>query len=163
MKMKINITFILLGSIAIIAFILLIRFTWTLRDIRINGELRYCPIVEISYGRNDYATILIDGQRLDAGLLRTHKDVWGNRIDGLQIDDIISVRYIKGKSRVVQESVEPWRYYLFFGLESILGIMGIALTIGGFMGKTFYNSYIPKNIHKQNKYKPIGNKKQNKQ
>jgi hypothetical protein len=42
------------------------------------------------------------------------------------------VRYIKGKSRVVQERIEVWRINLYIGLWSILLLLGLASIIGGF-------------------------------
>jgi hypothetical protein len=139
MNKKINLSFVIVGIITIIVFVLVFKFTYTSRYIRINGELRYCPISNIHYGRKDIATVLIDGQKLDAGELGTHRTAFGKRINALQVGDTIAVRYIKGKSRVVQNDVKSGIYYFYFGLESILLIVGITLIIGGFMGKSIYS------------------------
>jgi hypothetical protein len=140
MSKKINFLFVIIGIVAVAIFIVLAKFTYNSRDILVNGELRYCLIVKIEYSTKDYATVLIDGEKLDAGLLRTRQDIWGKRIGGLQVGDSIAVKYIKGRSRVVQADVELWRYYLHWGLEAILLIVGLIFIIGGFMGKTMHNS-----------------------
>ncbi|HPH63110.1 MAG TPA: hypothetical protein PLN63_05780 [Paludibacteraceae bacterium] len=69
--------------------------------------------------------MLIDGKNFSAGRV----------IGDLSVGDTIAVRYLKGKSRVVQERVELWRFYLWFGLESILLILGVSIIVGGFMGE----------------------------
>jgi len=69
--------------------------------------------------------VLIDGKNFSAGRV----------IGDLSVGDTIAVRYLKGKSRVVQERVELWRFYLWFGLESILLILGVSIIVGGFMGE----------------------------
>ncbi|MBS3993971.1 MAG: hypothetical protein KGZ87_09665 [Bacteroidetes bacterium] len=128
MKKKTNISFLVIGVVIIIASVVLAKFTYTLRDIRINGELRYCPIININYsgkGGNS-ADVLINGQ----------KKLAGHITDDLKVGDTIAVRYIKGKSQVVQDDVRLSIYYLYFGLESILLIVGIVFIVGGFMGKT---------------------------
>ena len=131
MNKKINISYLIIGIASIIAFIILVKFTYTSRYIRINGELKYCPIVSIDYGVKNYVTVSIDSQELDARLM----------IDDLCIGDSIAVRYIKGESRVIQERVELWRFYLWFGLESTLLIAGVISIVGGFMGKGTYRDY----------------------
>jgi len=124
-----NKSVIMIGIACIITFIVLVKYTYTLRDIRINGEIRYCPIVKIREGTaGKWCNVNIDNKELDAGLCSNK----------LKKGDTIAIRYIKGKSEVVQEQVELWRYYIFFGLESILLIVGIILIIGGFMGKSIY-------------------------
>jgi hypothetical protein len=143
MNKKINISFLVIGVTVIIAFAILLKFTYTLRDIRINGELRYCSIIHINYsgkGGNS-ADVLIDGQKKMAGHI----------VDDLKIGDTIAVRYIKGRSRVVQDDVRPCIYYFYFGLESILLIVGVVFIVGGFMGKTFYDSYFSKSSKKHKK------------
>lgn len=141
MTSKINISFIVIGVFAIVVFILLAKFTYISRDIRINGEIKQCPIVRIDYAikGGNHANIMIDGKELPAGRL----------IDNLEVGDTIAVRFIEGESRVVQDSVALWRYYLYFGLECILFLLGIVLIIGGLKGKTIYDSYIPKNSRKK--------------
>jgi hypothetical protein len=140
MNKKINISFLLIGIATFIVSVILVNFTYTLRDIRINGELRYCPIIHINYsgkGGNS-ADVLVDGQ----------KKMAGHTIDNLKVGDTIAVKYIKGKSRVVQADVKPNIYYFYFGLESVLLLVGIVLIIGGFMGKSIYSA----NNHQRNKF-----------
>jgi hypothetical protein len=68
---------------------------------------------------------MIEGKELPAGrLISDHK-----------VGDSLLIRCIKDKPWVVQDRVKLWRYYLFFALESILLIVGVILTIGGFLGK----------------------------
>ena len=112
MKKKINIFFVILGICSIIAFIYAVTFTYNLREIRINGELKKCEIVRISYANKggNHAYIMIEGKELPAGrLISDHK-----------VGDSLLIRYIKDKPWVVQDRVKLWRYYLFFALESIL-------------------------------------------
>jgi len=127
MKKKINILFVVLGLCSIIAFIYAVTFTYNLREIRINGELKKCRIVRISYAikGGNHAYIMIEGKELPAGVL----------ISKVKVGDSLLVRYIKDKPWVVQDRVKLWRYYLFFSLESILLIVGVILTVGGFLGK----------------------------
>lgn len=128
MKKKINISFLVIGVVVIIVSVNLVKYTYTLRDIRINGELIYCPIININYsgkGGNS-ADVLINGQKILAGHIT----------DDLKVGDTIAVRYIKDKSQVVQDDVRLSIYYLYFGLESILLIVGIVFIVGSFMGKT---------------------------
>ena len=125
MKKKRNNQAIIIGIVPIIAFVLTAGYTYISREIRINGELIYTPIVRISWGIPSSCNVVIEGQELKAG----------RRFGDLRVGDTIAVRYVKGKSRVVQERVELWRFYLWFGLESVLLILGISLIVGGFMGK----------------------------
>lgn len=143
MNKKINVSFIVMGIASIIVFVLLVRFTYTLRDIRINGEIKQCPIVSIDYATKggNSANVVIDGKELIAGRISNQQ----------KVGDIITVRYIKGKSWVVQDRVRPFGFYLYFGLESILLIVGVTFIIGGFMGKTFYGSYFSKSSKKHRK------------
>jgi hypothetical protein len=138
-----NNTAIIIGIISIVVFIIASRITYSLQEIRIKGELVYIPIVSISYASKggNSAKVLIDGEELSAG----------NISNKLRVGDTIAVRYIKGKPRVVQERIELWRFYLWFGLESIFLILGIPLIIRGLCGKT---------IFKPNKF--TDNKKRNK-
>lgn len=126
-KKRTNKLAIILGIVLIISFVITVRYTYILREIRVNGELIYTPIVSISYAAQggNSAKVLIEGKELSAGSISNK----------LKVDDIIAVRYIKGKSDVVQERVELWRFYLWFGLESVLLILGGFLIVGGFMGK----------------------------
>lgn len=135
MRKKINISFTLLGLAAIIAAILVINFTYSSRNIRINGVIVDCPIEHIKYSTRggNHAYILYNGIIFPAGRLILDK----------QIGDTITVRYLKGMNRVIQEDFEPWRFNLYFGLEGILLIMGLIIIIGGFKGKTMYDSYTP--------------------
>lgn len=66
----------------------------------------------------------------------------------LFIGDTITVRYLKGKNRVVQEDFELWRFNVLFGLESILLLFGIIILIGGFKGKSMYYDYSAKKHNK---------------
>ncbi len=127
MQRKRNNQAIIIGIIAVVAFVVTARYTYISREIRINGKLISTPITSISYsskGKNS-ARVVIEGKDLRIGRI-------GNN---LHIGDTVAVRYIQGKSRVVQESDKLSGYYLIFALESIFLLLGVFLIVGGFMGK----------------------------
>ncbi|BEH00518.1 hypothetical protein BSYN_27820 [Bacteroides sedimenti] len=107
-------------------------FTYSDRNIRVNGTLIKAPIVEF-YGRisrpNGGCYVLINGMKINAG-----------KIDNLNysLGDSILVRYIPGEYCVVQERVNPYRYYLYFTLEAILLIIGAVLINESFKGKSIW-------------------------
>ena len=143
MKKKINISFVIIGVLVVSIFILLVKYTYTSRDILLNGEIIQCPIISITYAikGGNHGHVMINNKELPAGGLT----------DDLEVGDTIKVRFMEGKSRVVQTDIKPGIYYLYFGFESIVLILGITIIIGGFQGKSIYDSYIPKKRRIQKK------------
>ncbi|MDR1678956.1 MAG: hypothetical protein LBR81_04180 [Prevotellaceae bacterium] len=125
-KRNFNVWAIILGFIALIAYVFALSYNFETKDIRENGELIRTPIVSIVSGGGKTiryrANVFIENKELDAGSIDSK---W-------QVGDTIAVRYIEGKSRVVQERVEVWRIYLWIGLWSISLLLGLASIIGGF-------------------------------
>ncbi len=117
-----------MGIVLITIFTFAIRFTYSLREIRVNGELVYTPIVSIGKSRASTAKVIINERELNAGSISKKS----------KAGDIIAVRYIEGKTDVVQERVELWRFYLWFGLESFLLFCGIILIVSGFKRVSWY-------------------------
>ncbi len=144
MKNKINISFVIIGVLVVIIFILLVKFTYTSRDIRLNGEIIQCPIISITYAikGGNHGHVMINNKEFHVGRLT----------DDLEVGDTIKVRFMEGKSQVVQADIKPEIYYLYFGLESIVLILGIILIIGGFQGKSIYDSSTSKKINIKNKF-----------
>lgn len=124
---KPNIILLLVGIFAVSMFAMSFYYSWTDRNIRLNGELRKVRIVDISYGKRSTrsAIIEIDNARINSGKITTD----------YSIGDSILVRYIPNEYCVVQERVSPNKYYLYFALEFILLIAGIALIIESLKGK----------------------------
>lgn len=123
LKMKtkrINFLLFFLGLLFISAFIVSSYFTLTDRNIRLNGELIKAEVVAIE-GRISRpigsATVKIGKKTFDAGSINSN----------VSIGDSILVRYIPNAYCVVQDSVDPKRYYLFLFLEFILIIIGFVL------------------------------------
>lgn len=131
---KLNYVFLITSILAVSGFMMSFYFSWKDRYIRINGELRLEKIVEIS-GRisrpHGSAHVIINGVKLNAGSIGQDNS----------IGDLILVRYIPGEYCVVQEDVNPNRYYLYFLLESLLLIVGAAFFIESLKGKEIW-SYI---------------------
>lgn len=125
-----NFYFLFCGIFSIIMFVISFYFSWTDRNIRLNGELRKERIVEIS-GRisrpHGSALIIINNEMLNAGSISVEN----------RVGDSIFVRYVSGGYCVVQESVNPNRYYLYFTLESLLLIVGIAFIIESLKGRSY--------------------------
>lgn len=127
-KRKPNIVLLVTGIFAILMFAISFYYSWTGRSIRLNGELREVEITEVWRYKGGWgATIILDGNNFNAGSISHDKSV----------GDSILVRYIPDEYCVVQESVHPDRYYLYFTLESILLIIGIALIVESLKGKDF--------------------------
>lgn len=131
---KINYIFLIAGILTILVFMISFYFSWKDWNIRINGEMRSEKIVDIS-GRisrpQGSAWVIIDGVKLNAGSIAQNNS----------IGDLILVRYIPGEYCVIQERVNPNRYYLYFFLEFLLLIMGIAIFVESLKGKDIW-SYI---------------------
>ncbi len=124
MKRKINVFAIIVGSIAIIAFAILIHWNFETEEIRTKGKLIRCPVLSVTYSikGTDHAKVLVDEKELSA----LHVDV------GLNAGDTIEVRYIEGKSRVVPECVDIWHItYLWRGLVFIPLLLGLPCVIYG--------------------------------
>ena len=136
MKRKINAFFLLIGFLAIIAAVLTIYYTNNSLYILKNGDTVYCPVVHIDYSAKggNHAIVSLHGRELSAG--KTALNV--------QLNDTIAVRYIEGETRVVQAENKIRGYYFYFVLEFILLILGIIIVIGGFLGKSMYDSYTHK-------------------
>jgi len=116
---------IIFGLFSLVVFVIVIHYNYTTKEIRMTGQLVRTHVVSLNRSRSGGScNVIIDGKELRAGMSY-----------GLNIGDIIAVRYIKGESRVVQERVEVWRIYLWLGLSSILLVVGIFLIVGGFTGK----------------------------
>jgi len=107
------------------------------RKIRTQGTLCKARIVEL-YGRisrpNGGCSVQIDGNILNAG---------SKYDDSFSLGDSILVRYIPGEYCVVQERVNPKRYYLYYAMSSLLLFLGFASLIESFKGKKLseYKSY----------------------
>lgn len=127
-EMKANWKAIFVGIIALLGFLISIHFTAIDRNIRVNGRIVQAPIVGF-YGnifKNGTVSVRINGEVLNAGSFDQR---------GYAVGDSIRVCYIPGEYSVIQERVSPDRYYFYFGLESVLLLMGIYLIVGGIMGK----------------------------
>lgn len=131
---KVNYIIFTMGVLAILGFVISFYFSYKDRHIRINGSLRNEKIVKIS-GRisrpHGSASVIIDGVKLNSGSVSKK----------YSIGDSIQVRYIPGEYCVIQEGVNPNRYYLYFAMESILLIVGIALFIESLKGKDIWSYY----------------------
>lgn len=129
---KPNITVLLVGIFLVSMFAISFYFSWTDRYIRLNGELRKTEIINIRHFKGGSgATVSIEGNNLNAGRISRN----------YLVGDSILIRYIPNEYCVVQESVQPNRYYLYFALESILLIIGIALIVESLKGKSFSYYY----------------------
>lgn len=119
---RFNYLAIFLGIICIILFVIAVRYNLNTKNIIENGKLVQGTVVSVTNSKSGGSCkIIIDGNELSAA---TNSDVY--------VGDTISVRYIKGESRVIQESLEVWRVYLWIGLWCGLLVLGIALLAGGF-------------------------------
>lgn len=120
-----------MGILCLMSFIMAIYFITIDRKIRIKGTVIKAPIVEL-YGRisrpNGGCSVLINGKIFNAGSVYD---------DSFSLGDSILVRYIPNEYCVVQERVNPKRYYFYYSISSLLLFSGIALTIESFKGKKF--------------------------
>lgn len=66
-------------------------------------------------------------------------NIQGAISDEYKLRDTIRVYYIQGVDTVVQEHVNPDRYYWLLGFTSILLILGIALLFESFKDKSIWN------------------------
>ena len=128
MKYRFNFKAIIVGALALVAFFFSATMSFKDMNIRNNGQILKAPITEI-YSRRwmSWIKVEINGQQLDAGSVTTEKQP--------KIGDFVEVSYLSDEYNVVQTSMNPKRYYLFFFLESLLFIVGGYLTIAGFLGK----------------------------
>jgi len=130
-KKKINYKIVILGITLLLSFFLVFYYSWTDRNIRLNGNVIKAPIVEF-YGRlsrpNGSVSVRIDGVILNAGKFDRR---------GYSLGDSIEVCYIPNEYCVVQKRVNPNRYYLYFALESIILLVGGYLIISGLRGQGF--------------------------
>lgn len=133
MKRRINAFFLFMGFSAVIAAFLTIYYTNKSLYILKNGDTVYCPVVHIDYSTKggNHAIVLLNGRELSAG--KTSQRV--------KLNDTIAVKYIEGESRVIQMENKIEGYYFYFVLEFILLIIGVIILIGGFLGKSIYDSY----------------------
>jgi len=125
--MKKDIKAIVVGIVTLAALFYFSTMSYKDMNIREHGLIIKAPVVEI-YTRRwmTWIDVEIKGQKLDAGSVTT--------MDNPSLGDSIEVCYILGENCVVQKSMNPKRYYLFFALESLLLIIGIYLIIAGFIG-----------------------------
>jgi len=128
MRYRFNFKAIIVGVLALVAFFFSATMSFKDMNIRNKGQILKAPITEI-YTRRwmSWIKVEINGQQLDAGSVTTEKQP--------KIGDFVEVSYLAGEYNVVQTSLNPKRYYLFFFLESLLFIFGGYLTIAGFLGK----------------------------
>jgi len=128
-KRKRNFGLMLLGILIISLFLLLANLIYTYRDVRMNGLLIKCPIVEITYGTKggNSGSVAVDGQILSVSRLDS----------GLDVGDSIQVRYDKIRGMVVQDKFEEGSFILFFALDSVLLILGLSLIYAGVTGKGY--------------------------
>lgn len=126
---KPNIILLVIGLFAVSMFAMSFYFSWTDRNVRLNGNLKKVRIVNISYGKRSTrsAIVEIDNIRINSGQITAN----------YSIGDSILVRYIPNEYCVVQERIHPNRYYLYFTLESILLLAAIALIVESLKGKDF--------------------------
>jgi membrane-bound ClpP family serine protease len=126
-RRKTNAVAIILGVITIVVSLTVANYIYRQRLIRMNGQLLSVPLVKISYsgkgGNSGY--VEIDGELLHISSLDRK---WG-------IGDSIKVRYVKGETMVVQEKKKNWNFILYFGLDSVLLIIGLLLVYAGIRGK----------------------------
>lgn len=131
---KVNYIFLTAAVLTILGSIVSFYYSWKDRNIRINGELRNERIIDVS-GRisrpHGSAWVIINNVKLNAGAIEKEESV----------GDSILIRYISGEYCVIQESVNPNRYYLYISLEFLLLIIGIALFVESLKGKDIW-SYI---------------------
>ena len=139
---KPNIILLLAGILAILMFVLSFYLSWTDRNIRLKGELRKVKIGNINYGKGRSADVIVDNIQLSAGRISRKYSV----------GDSILVRYIPNEYCVVQERVDPNRYYLYFAIESILLIVGITFIVESFKRKRMWE-YLDNTID----FKELGN------
>lgn len=146
MNRKINGYFLLIGFMAVVASVLMINYTQNSLIILKNGNLAYCPVIHIDYSARggNHAFVMLNGQKISAGQVE----------NSIEINDTIAIRYIEGESRVVIAKNKFIVYYFFFVIEGILFVLGVTIIIGGFMGKSIYDSYTPrKNNRRKHKKK----------
>lgn len=113
------------GIIALVAFYFSATMTFKDMNIRNNGVLIKAPVVEVYTRRSmTWIDVEINGQKLAAGSVTT--------MNNPGLGDSIEVFYIQGEYDVVQKSMNPRRYYLFFALEFLLLLLlGVSLIIFG--------------------------------
>jgi hypothetical protein len=110
-------------------------------NIRNHGEEIKVPISEIRSRRWMYwISVDINGERSNAGSITSSNLP--------NIGDSVQVCYIPGEYCVVQTSVNPNRYYLYFILTLFLLVGGLCLVIGGFQGKGLNKVYVRKTVVK---------------
>ena len=129
-KWKINWGMLAIGLLAFIPSCIVANLIYNNREVRMHGELKSCPIVEISYsykGGNS-GDVEIDGKRLSVYKLE----------DKYHVGDSLLVRYDKEKSLVIQEKYKEWNFFVFYALDSVLLILGLLLIYGGLSGKSSY-------------------------
>ncbi len=126
---KPNLIILLSSLLSISAFCVAFYVSWTDRTTRLKGDLQKVQIVKINTSKFAlFAIVSIDEKMLSAGSI-------GNNVSE---GDSIWVRYMPEKHNVVQERVNPNRYYLFFAIEVIFLIVGIALFIESLKGKSIW-------------------------
>jgi len=126
---KSNFWIILLGIFIVSLFFFLANLVYTYRDVRMTGEPRTCPIVEITYNTKggNSGSVKVDGQILAV-----------SRLDSsLEIGDSIQVRYDKERVIVVQEKFDEGSFIIFFALDIVLLIIGLSLLYAGITGKGY--------------------------
>jgi len=126
---KSNFWIILLGIFIVSLFFFLANLVYTYRDVRMTGEPRTCPIVEITYNTKggNSGSVKVDGQILAV-----------SRLDSsLEIGDSIQVRYDKERAIVVQEKFDEGSFIIFFALDIVLLIIGLSLLYAGITGKGY--------------------------
>lgn len=127
---KINYILLISSLICIISWSIISYEILKDRTVRLNGSLINVEIIDFGYRRfNKYAEVNIQGVRIDAGGIR----------DKYKLGDTIRVYYIQGVNRVVQEHVNPNRYYWYLGFSSILLILGIAFLVESLKGKSIWS------------------------
>lgn len=130
--LKPNLILLLFSFLCVFAFCFTFYLSWTARERRLSGKLLKTQIIKIDTGKYSYFAIVdIEGERYSAGSIDHNKSV----------GDSILVRYIPCAYCIVQERVNPSIYYLYFAIESILLIAGIALFVESLEDKNIW-SYI---------------------
>jgi hypothetical protein len=125
---KINIKAIVVGIVALFGFFISFYFTYKDMNIRNHGEVVRAPVSEIYTRRYmTWIKVMINDQELSAGSITTNINP--------EIGDSIEVSYIPYEYCVVQTSVNPSRYYIYFALGFFLLIIGLYLVVTGFAGK----------------------------